>query len=105
MIRPESWWAAGGMDENFTGWGGEDEAFSYLFAAAGGVTGHGQLPAVKTQHEQARWGTPEHQTAVRRELVTKHIWKNPHLLTEWLEVRDRPGVVDEWTTKYLSTLR
>lgn len=26
VIRPETWWAAGGMDENFHSWGGEDEA-------------------------------------------------------------------------------
>lgn len=27
VLTPEAWWACGGMDERFKGWGGEDSAF------------------------------------------------------------------------------
>jgi hypothetical protein len=50
VIRPETWWAAGGMDEGFRSWGGEDEAFNYMLTALGGSIEYDQLPAVKTQH-------------------------------------------------------
>lgn len=36
VIRADAWWAAGGMDERFVGWGYEDDAF---WAAAGCLLG------------------------------------------------------------------
>jgi hypothetical protein len=98
VIRPESWWKAGGMDEAITSWGGEDSAFMYLFAALRGETSHGTLPAVKTEHVQPRWSQdPEWSDTLKRELVTKAIWaEHPHLATEWLQVRHQAGIVDTW---------
>lgn len=101
IIRPEDWWTAGGMDEAFTGWGGEDNAFGYAFAAAGGTTIYGRRPAVKQEHPGTRWANdPMWETTIRRELVYKHIWRHPALLTEWLTVRHLPGVVDEWIDEH-----
>lgn len=98
VIRPESWWAAGGMDENFTSWGGEDSAFGYLFAALGGETVNTGPAAVKTEHEQPRWrANPDWPNTIKRELVTKAIWEtHPELATEWLTVRDQDGIVEQW---------
>ena len=97
IVRPADWWTAGGMDENFRTWGGEDSAFSYLFEALGGTANYGTHAAVKTEHEQPRWGAiPGWHATLRRELVTKHIWQHPHLAAEWLTVRDQPGVVEQW---------
>jgi hypothetical protein len=36
VIQPAAWWRAGGMDERFQGWGGEDPAFAI---AAGAILG------------------------------------------------------------------
>lgn len=33
VCRPDVWWAAGGMDERFHGWGGEDDAAHAAFEA------------------------------------------------------------------------
>lgn len=101
VLRPSSWWAAGGMDEQFTGWGGEDESFSYLFAALGGTTENGIRAAVKTEHAQPRWRAhPAWLDTYKRESVCQHIWQNPTLATEWLTVRDQPGIVDEWINRF-----
>lgn len=101
VIRPESWWAAGGMDEAIISWGGEDSMFQYLFAALGGETLHGQIAAVKTEHAQPRWSAdPDWTSTLKRELVTKAIWHDyPQLASEWLRVRHEPGIVDEWVTR------
>lgn len=100
VIRPESWWAAGGMDESFTGWGGEDSAFEHLFVAAGGTVTYDALPAVKTEHAQERRTAPTYPTTLDRELVCKHIRDHPHLLTDWLTTRNQPNVVHEWMHRH-----
>lgn len=107
VIRPESWWAAGGMDEGFQSWGGEDEAFDYLFAAVQGRTEYDRLPAVKTDHPTPRWRRDPHWGDTwEREAVCRHVWRNPHLVPEWLEERHRPGVCAEWITRYgIDTIR
>jgi len=33
VCRPDVWWAGGGMDERFSGWGGEDDAANAAFEA------------------------------------------------------------------------
>ena len=101
VIRPSSWWAAGGMDEGFTSWGGEDGAFLYMFAALGGTTQYGTHGAVKTEHEQARWrAQPNWAETLKRELVTQAIWeRHQDLAKEWLEVRHQAGIVDQWWTR------
>lgn len=101
VIRPETWWTAGGMDEGFTSWGGEDEAFDYLFAAVHGTTEYDRYPAVKTDHPTPRWRRdPNWADTWEREAVCRHVWRNPHLVPEWLEARDQPGVCAEWITRY-----
>ncbi len=103
VIRPETWWAAGGMDENLTGWGADDSSFGYIFAAIGGHTEYDQHAAVKTDHPTPRWRRdPDWPATLKRELVTKAIWENPHaeqLAHEWLEVRHMPGICDEWVSR------
>jgi len=74
VIRPETWWATGGMDENFRSWGGEDEAFNYMLTALGGSIEYDVLPAVKAHHKTARWfRDPEWSDTWERSAVYRHI--------------------------------
>lgn len=100
IIRPNDWWTAGGMDEQFTGWGGEDEALNYMWAAVGGTMRYDTHAAVKTLHEQARWSAPDYVDALRREMVYKHVWRHPELAHAWLGERNTPGAVDTWITRH-----
>jgi len=50
VIRPQSWWEAGGMDERFTGYGGEDGAFCSAANALIGVQWH-EGTAVSLYHD------------------------------------------------------
>jgi hypothetical protein len=106
IVRPSSWWRAGGMDENFTSWGGEDESFMYLFSALGGVTEYDHLAAVKAEHAQPRWRQAEGwlQT-LQREFVCRHVAEHPELVREWLAVRDQPGIVESWIKRFAITDR
>ena len=45
VMRTSTWWRLGGMDERFTGWGGEDTAFA---CAANTLTGTRRIPGVLT---------------------------------------------------------
>jgi hypothetical protein len=60
VIRPDSWWTAGGMDERFQAWGGEDLA---LHRAANTLLGPTQTHAGIITHlwhpPSQRDGTPE----------------------------------------------
>lgn len=97
IIRPETWWAAGGMDENFRSWGGEDEAFAYTLTAVGGSIEYDRLPAVKIKHVTPRWSQdPQWADTWERSAVYRHIWQHPELLPEWLTVRDQPGITAQW---------
>jgi hypothetical protein len=101
VIRPETWWAAGGMDESFRSWGGEDEAFNYLLTAVGGTAEYDQLPAVKTLHTTPRWSQdPQWADTWERSAVYRHIWLHPELATEWLAARDQEGIAAEWVNKH-----
>ena len=101
IIRPSSWWTAGGMDEQLQSWGGEDTTFGYLFAAVGGTTEYDIHPAVKAEHKTPRWtADPQWSTTWEREAVCRHIWLNPHLAEEWLTVRHQPGIVTQWITQH-----
>jgi len=102
VVKPSSWQRAGGMDEGFRSWGGEDTAFGYLFAAFGGVTEYDARPAVKADHPQTkRWAAdPDWSTTWRREAVCRHIWMNPDLASAWLDERENPGAVDDWIDRY-----
>ena len=54
VIRSESWWRAGGQDERFTGWGGEDDAwFVACRTLLGEPAWHGGL-AVSLWHDSER---------------------------------------------------
>lgn len=106
VIRPESWWAAGGMDEDFRSWGGEDEAFAYVFAAVGGTTEYDVRPAVKTHHTLPRWSAdPEWADTWERSAICRHIWRHPELVAEWLTVRHKPGIAAEWIARHGISLR
>lgn len=100
VIRPRDWACAGGMDEAFTSWGGEDAAFEHMFVAVGGTVVYDRHAAVKTLHEQSRRTSPDYPETLKRELVYRHIRFHPELAKEWLEVRHQPGIVDEWATRH-----
>lgn len=101
IIRPSTWWAAGGMDEQFRSWGGEDEAFNYLLHAVGGTYHYDRLPAVKANHPTPRWSAdPNWADTWERSAVYRHLWQHPELAQEWLTVRDQPGIAAQWITEH-----
>jgi hypothetical protein len=101
VIRPQTWWAAGGMDENFQAWGGEDTTFGYMLAAIGGTTENHERPAVKAEHRTNRWrADTSWEETWHREAVYRHVWQHPELATDWLSVRDQHGSVDDWITHH-----
>jgi hypothetical protein len=101
VIRPDSWWAAGGMDEGFRSWGGEDEAFHHLFAAVGGTLEYDQRAAVKTEHVTPRWSSdPDWADTWERSAVARHVWLHPELAPEWLAVRHLPGIAANWVIEH-----
>ena len=52
-ITPECWWAAGGMDERFVGWGCEDFAFANAASETLGPLLRLDSPAVHLWHRHA----------------------------------------------------
>lgn len=101
VIKPSTWWAVGGMDENFRSWGGEDEAFQYMLTAFNGTTEYDHLPAVKTHHATPRWfADPQWGDTWERSVVYRHISQHPELATEWLQVRSQPGIAATWVARY-----
>lgn len=52
-VTPDAWWAAGGMDERFIGWGCEDFAFANAAATALGPLERIDGPAVHLWHPHA----------------------------------------------------
>lgn len=106
IIKPSTWWAAGGMDENFRSWGGEDEAFAHILAARGGSVQYDVLPAVKAKHTLPRWSQdPQWADTWERSVIYRHIGQHPELADEWLSVRDQPGIAAEWVTRHSINVR
>lgn len=97
VVRPDTWWAAGGMDEGFQSWGAEDTALEHLHTALGGTIIHGENPAVKTRHPAKRWRRdPLWPQTWERYCVSRHIATHPDLAQGWLDERHLPSVAGEW---------
>lgn len=61
VIQPDAWWAAGGMDESFTGWGFEDTAFRTAADALLGLTIKHPGTITHLWHPlESGLGSPEH---------------------------------------------
>lgn len=106
VIRPSTWWAAGGMDESFRSWGGEDEAFAYTLTALGGSIQYDQLPAVKANHVTPRWSKdPEWADTWERSAVYRHTAQHPELASEWLSVRHQPSIAAQWIAEHTINVR
>ncbi|GGV45738.1 galactosyltransferase-related protein [Streptomyces spectabilis] len=61
IIQPASWWAMGGMDERFTGWGFEDAAARICADALLGPTGTHEGTITHLWHPQeSGLGSPQH---------------------------------------------
>lgn len=67
VIRPDMWFAAGGMDERLATWGGEDDAF---YASSGTLLGlpvyhHGVMFHLHHGRDEIAFGTEEHEANLR----------------------------------------
>lgn len=105
IVRPETWWRAGGMDEGFTAWGGEDTAHLYMHVAAGGTVvtdkDANNRAAVKTQHAEKRWTDNAYwEETLTRELVVKELFeRRRQWIPEWFEDRLNPDAASRWATR------
>ncbi len=62
VITPAAYWACGGMDERFNGWGGEDDGFVSAATALIGVERHfGTVLSLWHADERRPVGSAEHQ--------------------------------------------
>jgi len=99
VISPEAWWSVGGMDENFTRWGGEDEAMQHALAAHGIAAKTGSAaPVLKLQHDASRWGSDGWRETHERQSVYMAI-RDRDVMNAWIAERDEPGAVKRWIDK------
>ena len=108
ILRPDVYWAAGGQDEGFINWGGEDSAFIAAARALGIPVQHhpvGQrrrndptVVAVQLHHGQAedRRKHPSYPDTKRRQSIYERLIRSPQLMQEWIKERHEPDAEKVW---------
>jgi hypothetical protein len=81
VLTPAAWWAAGGQDERFCGWGGEDGAFCSAATALIGVAWH--TGCAMSLHHADAW----------RDVGSARWQPNSHLSMRYLLAIDNPDAV------------
>jgi hypothetical protein len=116
ILKPETYWQAGGQDEGFTHWGGEDSAFMSAAKAFGiSVTRHPvgarktvpENTAVQLHHGDAtdRRHHPTYPATKRRQNIYHRLSRDPKRMQQWIDERYLPDAEDRWDAALPSATR
>lgn len=109
IVRPDVYWAAGGQDEAFRHWGGEDTSFMAAARAlniptvrhpVGDRRRIAENAAIQLHHgtDSDRRQHPTYRATLRRQNIYVNLSRNSNLMRQWLKERHHPGAEERWST-------
>lgn len=94
ITSKQTWWELGGQDENFLGWGGEDDAFFTVASTLSYVTRQPGVVCPVNHDAQRRDECPHWEQSGQRMDVYRALRRHPDLMSEFIRTHDVEPYLD-----------